>query len=123
MLSIRLEGKGEGKTLFLSGKLDSTTASQLESEGIGLISKGCAVMILELSGLDYLSSSGLRAILTIAKKTMPSGGRVAVCGAKGLVKNALDISGFAAFLPVKESLDEAFEACSPKKGRDGERGK
>ncbi len=118
MLKTRVVNDGEVKTLALSGRLDTSSAPQLESEGISLISKGCKALVVDLSGLEYISSSGLRALLSIAKKIMPLGGKLALCCAGGLIKDVLSLSGFSTLIPVKETHTEAVAACSPSVGGD-----
>ena len=113
MLKTQINDEGQGiKTLALSGQLDTTSAPQLESEGISLISKGCKALVIDFSGLEFISSAGLRAVFTIVKKTMPLGGKLAICGAAGMVKNALTMSGFDSFIPLKDTRAEAVAACS-----------
>lgn len=112
MLKTRVLTAGEVKTLVLSGRLDTDTASQLESEGITLISKGCKALVINLDELEYISSSGLRSLLTIAKKIFPLGGKLVLCCAHGLVERVLYMSGFNAFVLIKETHAEAIAAAS-----------
>lgn len=112
MLKIRaISGDNGVKILELSGSLDATSSSQLEAEGMEMISKGCKSLLLDFAGLNYLSSAGLRAILGIAKKIMPNGGRLAIFSAVGLTKDVLSMSGFEMFIPVKTTREEAIAAC------------
>lgn len=113
MLKTQIVDGREAKTLVLSGRLDTNSAPQLESEGITLLAKGCTALVIDLAGLEYISSAGLRSILTIAKKLMPLGGKLILCAPTGLVKNVLSMSGFESFIPVKETRAEALAACAP----------
>lgn len=122
MLKTRINDEGQGvKTLALSGSLDTTAAPQLESEGISIISEGCKALIMDVSGLEFISSAGLRAVFTIVKKTMPLGGKLVICGATGMVKNALTMSGFDSFIPLKDTHAEAVAACSSAENKSDRR--
>lgn len=119
MLETRINDEGQGvKTLVLSGSLDTAAAPQLESEGISLISKGCKALVIDFSGLEFISSAGLRAVFTIVKKTMPLGGKLVICGATGTVKKALTMSGFDSFIPLKDTRAEAVAACSSPENKN-----
>jgi anti-anti-sigma factor len=79
----------------------------LEKNCADLISKGGRKMLLNLSELEYVSSAGLRSVLTIAKKLKPAGGSLALCGLSGLVQEVFSISGFDSFFPVYDSVESA----------------
>ena len=63
-------------TITLTGRLDTTTAPQLETELKQNIS-GVEALILDFSGLEYLSSAGLRVLLS-AQKVMNRQGNMTV---------------------------------------------
>ena len=63
---------GAALDLTVSGRLDTTTAPELESV-INESAKNCRLMNLDLSGVEYISSTGLRVIL-LAHKIMAGGG-------------------------------------------------
>jgi anti-anti-sigma factor len=112
MLKTEIIQEQNAITLRLSGQLDTASAPALESEGIDLIAKGCRILILDLTTLQYVSSAGLRAILSVTKKIIPTGGKVALCGARGLVQQALEVSGFDMLAVVKATRAEALAACT-----------
>ncbi len=114
MLKMQINDNGrEVKTLTLSGSIDTTAAPQLESEGMALISTGCKALVMDFSGLEFISSAGLRAVFIISQKIMKLGGRLVICGAGGMVKKVLTMSGFDSFIPLKDTHAEALTACSP----------
>ncbi len=62
--------------------------------------------VLDMSGLEYLSSAGLRA-LHLAKKALP---QLAVFGFNDFCSEIYEVSGFASIVPVYASLDDALAA-------------
>ncbi len=86
-------------TLWITGRLDTSTASQLETE-IQNSMEGITSLVLDLSKLDYISSAGLRVLLSAHKKMLPKGGMVIrnVCES---VMEILALTGFTDFLTIE----------------------
>ncbi len=59
------------------GRLDSATSPAFEQDLMKRIAEGHALMVLDLSGLTFISSAGLRTILLLAKQMKSLGGRLA----------------------------------------------
>jgi len=86
-------------TLSLTGRLDTSTAPQLEAaiqESIENINS----LILDFSKLDYISSAGLRVLLSAQKKLQTKGGMV-IRGVCENVMEIFEITGFADFLTIE----------------------
>ena len=84
-----------------------TGATVFEAHCDQWIKKGTGSFVFDFSELEYLSSAGLRSIISVSKKVKPAGGKVVICGLKGPVKEIFDIAGFSALLPVCETVSEA----------------
>lgn len=99
-----------GDTLIVSvhGRLDAITAPDFESECAGRINGGELFLIADFTGLEYISSAGLRSILQIAKKLRQRKGDITFCGLSSMVENVFSISGFATMFSIHESLDKAL---------------
>jgi len=63
--------------------------------------------VLDLAGVDYLSSAGLRSILTLGKHAQSSGGKLVLCGIRGTVREIFEISGFLSLFPVADDMEQA----------------
>lgn len=94
----------------LIGKLDTVTSPEAEAKINELLTAGAQKMVLNLEGIDYLSSSGLRVFLGAAKKMMATGGKVVLCNPNSLVKEILHHSGFDTIIGVESSLEEAINS-------------
>ncbi len=88
-----IEKKSEGNklTIGLKGRLDTVTAPQLEGE---LALAGVEEVVFDISGLDYVSSAGLRLFLSV-QKTMAKQGKMTIFGAKPVVKEVFDMTGLS----------------------------
>jgi anti-sigma B factor antagonist len=83
----------------LEGRLDTTTAPQLEEElKTGL--EGVTDLVIDLSKLEYVSSAGLRVLMS-AFKIMRNKGKMKVTNANELVKEVFEVTGFSDFLPIE----------------------
>ena len=87
-------------TIALSGCLDTTTAPQLEAELADAL-KGVALLIFDLSDLEYLSSAGLRVILA-AQKRMNIQGKMIVRHANETIMEIFTVTGFTDILTIEE---------------------
>lgn len=91
----------EGTTLVLNiaGRLDTTTASQLESEIKENIS-GIDDLQFDFAELEYISSAGLRVLLS-TQKVMNKQGKMAIYNANEDIKEIFDITGFSDILTIE----------------------
>ena len=98
---------GKAAVVEVTGRMDGTSSQVFEAHCEKLITKGDTAFVLDFEHLEYLSSAGLRSILTILKKVKPHGGKVIICGAKGTAKEIFDISGFSSMFPMVNTLEDA----------------
>lgn len=98
---------GDTQTFTLQGMLDSGSAVEFERTGLAEIKSDTRTLILDLTGLEYLSSAGLQSILRAGKLMQANGGKVVLCVAKGLVRQIIEGSGFHKMFTVCATLDEA----------------
>ncbi len=92
----------------VQGRLDSVTVGRFTEQCSTWIDSGSANVVLDLSGLDYVSSAGLSSILGAAKRVQGRNGRLVVAGLKGLVKEVFAISGFETVLPTFPDVESAI---------------
>lgn len=91
----------------VTGRMDATSASLFEAHCDDVIAKGFTKLVLDFEDLEYLSSAGLRSILSLLKKVKPLGGKIVISGAKGTAKEIFDISGFTSMFPMADDLEKA----------------
>ena len=98
-MTIEKNVNGAVTTLSIIGRLDTTTAPVLESTVDGCIA-GVQELVLDCSGLEYVSSAGLRVILK-AQKLMNAQGSMKLIGVNESVMEIFDITGFADILTIE----------------------
>ncbi|MHB1080290.1 MAG: anti-sigma factor antagonist [Prosthecobacter sp.] len=87
-------------TLSLTGRLDGLSSPELEQQVCALIASGVRTLTFDLSGLDYVSSAGLRVFIIAAKKLKASGGAAHFTSLTPAVRDVFHISGLLTALGV-----------------------
>jgi len=90
---------GSALVIALEGRLDTTTAPELEAE-LKTCLDGITDLTLDMTNLDYISSAGLRVLLT-AHKAMMKQGQMKVTNASDIVKEVFDVTGFSDILTIE----------------------
>ena len=99
-MNIMKNENGSELTLSLEGRLDTTTSPMLEAELKSSIS-GVTSLIFDFEKLDYISSSGLRVLLS-AYKVMNRQGEMRVRHVNQTIMEVFDVTGFVDFLTIED---------------------
>jgi len=108
-MEIQLQDAGEVKIAVFEGNLDTNTALQAEETLDKAIEGGAIKILVDFAKLDYISSAGLRVLLSTAKKLRAAGGNLRLCSLNEMVTEVFDISGFSTILTVTEGQEEALQ--------------
>lgn len=98
-MTIEKTKNGTDYTLALEGRLDTTTAPQLEAE-LTPCMEDAASLTLDFEKLEYISSAGLRVLLS-AQKVMNKQGRMVVKNVNDSVREVFDVTGFTDILTIE----------------------
>ena len=98
-MTISKQQNGSALTLALEGRLDTTTSPELEKE-LKASLNGADSLVLDFSKLEYISSAGLRVLLS-AHKQMSAKGGMKVTNVNEIVREVFDVTGFADILTVE----------------------
>ena len=90
---------GSSLALSLVGRLDTTTAPQLEAE-LNASLGGVTDLVLDFAKLDYISSAGLRVLLA-AQKRMNKQGEMVIRNTNDDIKEVFEITGFCDILTLE----------------------
>ena len=99
MLNIKTKTEGAALTVILAGRLDTTTAPQLEK----LLKEkldGLEDLTIDMAELDYISSAGLR-VLLFARKVMDGKGSLRVTHVNETIMEIFEVTGFADILTIE----------------------
>lgn len=98
-MTINKKLEGSKLTIALEGRLDTTTAPQLDSE-LNSSLNGVKELHLDLADLAYLSSAGLRSILS-AQKKMNRQGKMEVHNVCETIMEVFELTGFVDILTIR----------------------
>ncbi len=90
---------GSDLTIALEGRLDTMTAPELEAEMKRSLGDA-ETLTMDFSQLEYISSAGLRVLLSAYKTMSPKGGMV-VTNVNDVVREVFDVTGFADILTIE----------------------
>ncbi len=101
MLTINESGNGTELTVTLEGKITSKTAPEFES-AMENIPEGTETLILDFEGLEYLTSAGLRVLLTVQQKMENEGSVMKLRNVNAAIMKIFDSTGFIDVLTIEE---------------------
>lgn len=107
-MEAQVEEKGEVVVVRVEGRLDAASSPQLEKRIAGIIDTGHFKIVLNLEGVDYLSSAGMRLILSVLKKLKNLEGKVVTCNINDEVMEVIKMAGFNQVLEIYPSEAEAM---------------
>jgi anti-anti-sigma factor len=93
--------------------LDAVTSAEATAYLGAEIEDGHTKLVLDISGVTYLSSAGLRVILGTMQDTRQQGGDVRLVGAKGDVRRVLDMSGVTGIIETFPTAEKAVASFNP----------
>ena len=89
----------------LAEGLDSFNSDEVQNGIQAILEKGCNA-VLDMTGCNYISSTGLRVLLYSKKLAASKGLKVCLVGMTSEVKEIMDVTGFSSFFETYQSLDE-----------------
>lgn len=98
----------------VQGRLDANFSSQLEDEIDNVLEQKTKSIILDFSGVTYLSSSGLRVLLSVNKQTEEAGGLVLV-NPRDVVKKIIEVAELDDLLTQAKTVEEAMAILEARK--------
>lgn len=108
-LRVEAEEIDSVSVLTVAGRVSSLTSPQLGAALARAVGSGARAIVLDLSGVDYLSSAGLRALLHASDRLAESGRRFIVCALQDPVSVAFGLAGMNGALAVEPSRELALE--------------
>jgi len=102
-MKIAEEKSGDVLVVELRGRLDAATSRDVETFLLQKIDAGDRLLVLDLAGLEYISSIGLRVFMMAAKRVRVVDGKVVVCALQPAIQEVFTIAGFSALFTAFET--------------------
>jgi len=106
--------KEENGIVFVTikGRLDADSALEAEKTVENALDGNVDRMLFDLGALDYLSSAGLRVLLSAAKEIKRRDGKIVLCSLTEFVKEIFEVSGFESLIPIEDSVESGVKLLS-----------
>ena len=101
-LTVRMEQVGDTLIVRATGELSRSTAKTFEAELRLAISGDASTVVLDLGGVHFIDSTGMRSVLRISNLSLRAGGRLRMSRASAPVQQALEWGGLEHLLPSVE---------------------
>jgi anti-anti-sigma factor len=107
---MRIGEEKDGGALVIApeGRVDSVSSTELERLVVSRIDAGEKRLVLDLSGVEYISSAGLRVLLMAAKRLKEPPGGLVLCGMGPSVRTVLELAGFLPLFAVEARREQAL---------------
>jgi len=105
------ETRGPLLVLMPNGRLDAFGANELDQDIQQRLTDDIVCVTVDMIGVRYLSSAGLRTLMALGKRLAQRGGALALANVQGYCRSVIDIAGCAAVFPIFESAAEAVAHC------------
>lgn len=109
---MEIGARRDGDILILLpvGRIDNDTSPKFQARLLESLTSPGAAVLVDFSGVDYISSAGLRALMMGSRQAKAAKGRLAVATLGPVVKEIFEISRFSLVVQVFDTLAEALAA-------------
>lgn len=108
--SLAIEEQGGRTVAAVAGELDVHSSPELERVLGELIDNGSTDLVVDLSGLSFMDSTGLGALIKTLKSAQQADGRLAAVVSGDKILKVFQITGLDKVITIHSSLDEALKA-------------
>lgn len=100
-MEVKILDQNDEKILAIEGRVDTVTAPELEMKVSSIWTIPGITLVFDCSKLEYLSSSGLRVILSAYKQVTSKGGKFILRNLTREVRSVIDLTGFSRILTIE----------------------
>lgn len=95
----------------IAGDIDSNTAPQAQEQILPLAQQAARIL-LDMSGVEYMSSAGLRMLLSMYRQMSRQDGSMVLVGLSEEIKDTMSVTGFLNFFTTRDTVDEGLQALA-----------
>jgi anti-sigma B factor antagonist len=109
MTDVRQKRVEDVTVVAITGDIDGNTAPEVQAQIVPLISAD-AKLILDMTGVGYMSSAGLRMLLVVYRRAAGQGGKVVLAGLAQDLEDTMSLTGFLEFFDHYQTVDAGVAA-------------
>ena len=110
-MEINVKSIGQVTVVEIAGDIDSNTAPQAQERVLPLVQPGSKIL-LDMSDVEYMSSAGLRMLLSMYRQISRSDGGIVLVGLGEEIKDTMSVTGFLNFFTTRDTVDEGLQALA-----------
>jgi anti-anti-sigma factor len=99
-------------SIVIKGRMDADSSPDAEKVVKEALGAEANRLLFDLGELEYLSSAGLRVLLSAAKEMRRRDGKIVLCALNEFVKEIFEVSGFQSLIPITDSVESGIEVLS-----------
>ena len=96
--------------IAVQGRLDAPAAPEAERAFVAAVDEGARRVLLDLNGVDYMSSGGIRVIVMLSKRLGREGGSLKLCGMNPFVSEVFEITNLASQYDIRSDRHAGLAA-------------
>jgi anti-sigma B factor antagonist len=108
-MEIQVKPADDATILEVTGEIDGSSAPQLQEHIVALAQPG-SKLLLDLSGVSFMSSAGLRVLLLLYRQISGGGGQVVLVGLSDALKDTMAATGFLKYFKTTDDIGAGLEA-------------
>jgi anti-anti-sigma factor len=108
-MEISIRQQAQALVVVVKGRIDAASAPTFESTLADHMAAGASRVVVDCGALEYISSAGLRSLLSTAKTLRTRNGELVFAGIKDMVREVFEITGFVTMLTIYDSTKAALE--------------
>lgn len=109
----QLEG---AQVLEVQGEVDLSNSAQLRAELLRLSEAPEQCLVLDLSGVGFMDSSGIGVLVGAVNRKRTAGGNILLAAPQPRVRRVFEITGLVHGIPLHQSVDDALSFCRGQSG-------
>lgn len=106
-MNINIETMNEIKIVNLGGDIDANTASIVQEKILPLVKPGSKIL-LDVTQVAYMSSAGLRLLLSLYRQTVAKDGQLVLVGLSEEIADTMAVTGFLDFFKICQTLESGL---------------
>jgi anti-sigma B factor antagonist len=110
-MEINIKTVQEVSVAELAGEIDANTAPSIQEKILPLAQPGSRIL-LDMTQVPYMSSAGLRMLLSLYRQTTAKEGKLVLVGLTEDIQDTMSVTGFLDFFTTRETLESGLEALN-----------
>lgn len=110
-MEVNVDSLPQATIVKVTGDIDGNTAPAAQQQILPLVEPDCK-LVLDMSGVQYMSSAGLRMLLMVYRRVPAVNGKIVLIGLSEDIEEVMSVTGFLDFFDTADSLEAGIAAVN-----------